>query len=308
MQLNEFNAKVDTLLKKKGMMPGKKSKVIIKSFYEHFLAQAWINHCWYGDGDKMIDLLLDDKNLLAGDQFNKNFIKPLSELMSPKLTANKTWTALINSLITFKGERIGAGEFYFPFVIKDWEFQKDGGTSDGYVAGGKREIKFGGASLKPIANASHRIIDHLVATIFQGNRPGPEKETKTSNGQSFDRWIKWFNTQKNKRQILLDFFTQLYPGRDVESMCKDLETATTCKAFYKIVGSNVLKWYKDIDGFDSLVIIDLKKMKVANIADVNNLEIFTTLKFSWATKRGSNKGNSSGDIRQVADGYVNISM
>jgi hypothetical protein len=306
MQLNDFKAKVDTLFAKKGILPGKKKQVVIKAFYEHFLAQAWLWHTFHSDGEKMLDILLDDSQLLGSAQFNKNFYGDILE--QPSLSTNKTWQGLKTSLITFKGERVGGGEFYFLFVIAGWKFQKDGGTSDGYVAGGKREIKFGGASLKPIANSAHRVIDNLVATVFEGNRPGPAKETKKTNGQSFSRWLAWFDTKADKEQVLLDFFTPLYLGQDVTSMCKELLTARTCKDFYHIVGKTVLKWYKDIEGFDSITIIDIKKMKMANIADVNNLAIFKTLKFDVATKRGSNKGSSSGDVRQLADGYVNASI
>jgi hypothetical protein len=306
MSLTIFETKVNQLLTKRNMMPGKKSKVIVKSFYEHFRAQAWYWHCIHNDGFEMIEILLDDSKLIGSEQFNKNFYKDIFQ--QSDLLQNKTWKDLMPSLITFKGERIGAGEFYFPFVVDGWEFQKDGGTSDGYVAGGKREIKFGGASLKPVSNAAHRAIDHLVTTVFEGNRPGPAKETKKTNGQSFDRWLQWFNQQSNKEQKLLDFFTGLYPGQNVTTMCKSLLTADTCKKFYSIVGSNVLKWYKDVDGWDSLVIIDLKKMKIANIADVNNTDMFKNIKFDWVTKRGNNKGNGSGDVRQLADGYVNIKI
>jgi len=294
-----FKATVDSLFAKKGMLPGKKSKVIILSFYNHFLAQAWRYHSEYGDGVQMLNILLNDSSLIGGEQFNKNFYGDIPQ--QKELKFNKTWNKLKPSIIRFNGERIGAGEFYFPFVIQGWKFQKDGGTSDGYVAGGKREIKFGQASLKPIANASHRVIDDLTATVFEGNRVGPLKPNKNSQGQSFERWLAWFDQRDNKEQKLLEFFTPLYLGQDVGPMCKKLIDARACKDFYYVVGSYVIMWYKDIDNFDSLILIDIDKMKMANIADVSDLTMFPTLKFDWVTKRG-------GDIRQLADGYVNVKI
>lgn len=299
MNIQQFQTRADQLLTKRGMMPGRKDKVIIKSFREHFHAQAWYYHSIYGDGAEMFDLLIDDQLLIGGERFNSNFYEEIFE--QPQLKTNKTWQSLKPSLIQFKGERIGAGEFYFPFVIQGWEFSKDGGKGDGFVAGGKREIKFGGASLKPTKNPSHRAIDRLNQTVFKGNRPGPEKPGSTSRGQSWDRWYQWFQQQKNPKEILTEYFTELYPDHDISGLVDDLLQADTCRKMYDTVGRYVLDWYKKIDGWDSLVIIDLKKNRILNIADVTDLSKFPKLEFAWVTAR-------SGDVRQHADGYVNVKI
>lgn len=299
MTIKLFEDKVNELLCNRGMLPDRRDKVIIKSFYEHFRAQAWFYHSLHGDGFEMLEILLNDSKMIGNQQFNSNFYLDIFE--QDELKSNKTWKSIKSSIIQFKGERIGAGEFYFPFVIEGWEFSKDSGKGDGFVAGGKREIKFGGASLKPTKNPSHRIIDQLNATVFEGNRPGPENLTKTSKGQSWNRWWTWFNTKSNKKGILNDYFSQLYPDHDVTDLVNDLMLVNNCKDFYDTVGKYVLKWYKKIDGWDSLVIIDLKKNKILNIADVSDLTVFPKIGFSWVTAR-------AGDVRQHADGYVNIKI
>lgn len=297
--VQDFQARVDRLFQHRGMMPGRRDKVIVKSFYEHFRAQAWYHHCINGDGVTMLEVLIDDAQLIGADMFGSNYYGPLPQ--QAVLAHNQTWRALRPSIISFKGERIGAGEFYFPLVIQGWQFQKSGGRNDGVVAGGTREIKFGGGSLKPLRDASHRIIDHLNATVFQGHRPGPENETQKSRGQSWSRWHQWLHDQPDPRSVLEEYLSRLYPGHDVQDLVRDLLVIKECSDFYRRVGQEVMRWYQAIDGWDSLIIIDAVQDRMANIADINDLSQFPTLRFVWVTAR-------EGDVRQHADGYVNVKI
>ena len=294
-----FQQQVDQVLGRRGMMPGRRSKTIVRSFYEHFSAQAWYHHCRHGDGTAMLAVLADDSALVGGQMFQKNYYGPLPQQAA--LAQNRTWQALRASVIRFKGERIGAGEFYFPLTVQGWEFQKTDGRNDGFVAGGMREIKFGGGSLKPTRDPSHRIIDHLNATVFQGNRPGPENATVRTRGQSWDRWIQWFRAQPRAQDLLTEYLSRLYPEHDVAPLVRDLMPISDCREFYHRVGHEVLRWYRAIDGWDSLIIIDALQDRMANIADVDDLTTFPTLRFSWVTAREN-------DVRQHADGYVNVKI
>ena len=82
-------------------------------------------------------------------------------------------------------------------------------------------------------------------------------------------------------------------------MCTALASAEDGKEFNKIIGKEVLKWYKEVDKWNSLIIIDQEKMLIGNIADVNNLDMFKNIKFEWKSERG-------GDTQAITDGYVNI--
>jgi hypothetical protein len=62
-----------------------------------------------------------------------------------------------------------------------------------------------------------------------------------------------------------------------------------------------LEWYKDVDKWDSLIIVDQDKETIANIADVNNLSHLPNVKFEWKSERG-------GDTQALTDGYVNIKI
>jgi hypothetical protein len=185
-------------------------------------------------------------------------------------------------------------------VIQGWTFERKDGKGDGKVAGGIRELKKNGASLKPLAKEL-RVQNELNKMVFQGNRPGPLNPNTKSKGQSFARWEQWFKAQSNQEQILLEYFTNLYPGRDVVQMCTNLMHYKDGKDFYNIIGREVLKWYNEVDKWDSLIIIKEEEMIMTNIADVNNLTLFKNIKFEWKSERGA-------DTQAITDGYVNIKI
>jgi len=287
-ELNTFEQKVDQLLTKRKMKHA--HTIGLKAWNKHFLAHSWLAHCRCGDGFEMLDILLDDSKLISGDIFNSNFLKSFEEIYPEQLRSNRAWQSSMKSYVEFKGKGLGAGELYLAMVIDGWSFERTEGKGDGKVAGGIREIKNNGASLKPLAEAI-RVQDQLNEEIFKGNRAGPITK--------FDVHFDWIKKQKDPESIYLQYFTRLYPGRDVKDMCKQLATAKTGKDFNDIIGKKVLSWYKDVDKWNSLVIIDQDKGMIANIADVNDLTMFSNLKFEWKSERG-------GDTQAITDGYVNI--
>ena len=290
MSILDFEKKVNQLLTKRKMMPSR--KIGLQAFCKYFMAFAWEAHSRMGDGFEMLDILIDDDKLIGGDQFNSNFVKKFEELYPASLKGNRSWQHLMPSLVAFKGKGLGVGELYLALVIQGWSFERTDGKGDGRVAGGIRELKNTGASLKPLAEAV-RVQDHLNKTVFKGNRAGPVSR--------FDEHQAWIKQEPNAEAVYFEYFRQLYPGRDVKDMAKKLAAAKTGREFYDIIGKEVLKWYKTVDNWNSLVIIDQDKMRIANIADVNNLSMFTDLKFDWKSERG-------GDTQAITDGYVNIKI
>lgn len=288
MQLNDFKIKVNQLLTKRKMMPSK--KIGLNAFCKHFLAHAWLAETEEGDGSEMLDILLDDTKLIGGDQFNSNFIRKFEELYPEALKANRAWQHLMPALVQFKGKGLGVGELYLALVIQGWTFERTDGKGDGKVAGGIRELKNNGASLKPLAEAI-RIQDELNKTIFEGHRAGPVTK--------FEDHQQWIKTKANPAEIYKQYFSKLYPGKAVDDMCNALATVKNGSEFNKIIGNEVIKWYKEVDKWNSLIIIDQEKMLIGNIADVDDLSIFKNIKFEWKSERG-------GDTQAITDGYVNI--
>jgi hypothetical protein len=291
MSIQQFETKVNELLTKRKMMPSK--KIGLKAFSKYFLAFAWEAHSRHGDGFEMIDILLNDNNLIGGEKFNSNFVLKFEDLYPDALHNNQTWQRLMPVLVDFKGKGLGVGELYLALVIQGWSFERTEGKGDGKVAGGIRELKKNGASLKPLAEAI-RVQDKLNTTLFEGNRAGPVTRWERDHK-------KWISTKPNAEAIYKDYFSQLYPGRDVSKMVKALAKAKTGQEFQDIIGREVLSWYQDVDKWNSLVIIDQEKMIIANIADVNNLTMFKKIKFDWKSERG-------GDTQAITDGYVNIKI
>lgn len=278
------------------MLPAK--TVGLKAFAKHFLAHAWLAHSLEGDGFEMLDILIDDSQLVGGEVFNTNFVLKFEEIYPTKLKDNRAWQHLMKSLIEFKGKGLGVGEMYLALVISGWTFERTDGKGDGKVAGGSRELKNNGASLKPLASKDappKKIQDHLNKTIFEGHRAGPITK--------FNDHLNWIKTKPNPEEIYLSYFTQLYPGRDVSEMCKKLANVKDGKEFNNIIGREVLRWYRDVDQWNSLVVIDQKNMSIANIADTSDegLKTFYNIKFEWKSER-------SGDTQAIPDGYVNITI
>ena len=288
MSIKIFETKVNQLLTKRKMMPSR--KIGLRAFCKHFLAHAWLADTIEGDGLAMIDILLDDSKLIGGELFNSNFILRFEDLYPEALKTNKAWQRLMPTLVEFKGKGLGVGELYLALVIQGWTFERTDGKGDGKVAGGIRELKNNGASLKPLAEAI-RVQDDLNKTIFEGYRAGPITK--------FEEHQTWIKTKSNPTAIYKNYFSKLYPGRDINAMCTALASAEDGKEFNKIIGKEVLKWYKEVDKWNSLIIIDQEKMLIGNIADVNNLDMFPSLKFLWLSAR-------AGDSQAITDGYVNI--
>ena len=289
MDIKQFTDKCNMLLTNRGMYPAKTTG--LKDFVKHFTAHAWLAHSLYGDGDAMLDILLDDAQLVGGEIFNTNFYLRFDQIYPTALKNNKAWQQFMTALIGFKGKGMGVGEMYLALVIAGWKFDRTNGKGDGMVAGGIRELKNNGASLKPLAEAI-RVQDQLNRTLFEGHRAGPITK--------FDNHLQWIRT-KDALSVYTNYFTQLYPGRDISELCTKLATVQSGREFYDTIGKIVLKWYQEIDHWNSLIIIDQKKMMIGNIADVTDLSQFPKVKFDWKSERG-------GDTQAITDGYVNISI
>lgn len=290
MNISQFETKVNALLTKKGMM-GKKN-IGLKDFCDYFTAFAWLAHTKGGDADAMLDVLMDDTKLVGGDMFNTNFSLKFEQLYPKALEGNQAWKHLMPALVGFKGKGKGVGEMYLALVVQGWSIDRVDGKGDGKVAGGIRELKKNGASLKPVAKAI-RIQDQLNQTVFEGHRAGPVTK--------FSEHREWILTKSNGVDIYKEYFGKLYPGRDIDSLAERLYNVTTGTDFNNIIGHQVLEWYKDVDKWDSLIIVDQDKETIANIADVSNLKHLPNIKFEWKSERG-------GDTQALTDGYVNIKI
>ncbi len=289
-EYQRFEHQVRQLLIKRNLMPS--NKIGLQDFCRYFMAFSWEAHSKMQDGFQMLEVLADDQKLIGGDQFNSNFVKRFDELYPTALQGNRAWQHLMPSLVSFKGKGLGVGELYLALVIQGWSFERTDGKGDGHVAGGIRELKNNGASLKPLADAV-RVQDRLNETLFEGHRAGPLSK--------FESHQAWISTKPNPEQIYQEYFEQLYPGRDVSEMVKKLAAAQSGREFYDIIGREVLKWYQTVDNWNSLVIIDQRKQLIANIADINNLSMFTDLRFEWKSERNR-------DTQAISDGYVNIKI
>jgi hypothetical protein len=293
-----FDTKVTDLLSKRGMIPSVGTG--IKHFVDYFRAFSWYAHTIHGDGDNMLDILLDDNNLISNVILDSNFLKPLAKFYPSALSNNNSWKYLFETLLRYTPKGVGVGELCFPLIIQGWSCI---GNGDGtlFRAGEilRLELKKNGASLKPNREIL-RVQKELNRRVFEGHRAGPAR--------NFKQHRDWIKTKPSAETIYLEYFPNLWrdfkDSPDVEHMCKRLATIDDCKMFYNVIGTTVLKQYKQIDGWYSLIVIDPTKMFIANLVDISDigLQIFgDKLGFRWISDSGK-------DTQAVSDGYVNITF
>lgn len=295
MKLQDFENRSINLLTSRGILPAKHDAA--ERFAGDFIAYGWLYHSKFGTGQEMLDLLEDDSNLNPGTCFSTNFSGNLKDLIVSSLLENTTFAELLNVLVNNKAKGVGVGELVLPLLIAGWRFSND---SDGIHNGEKKEIKMNGASLKPVATGvtEKGLIDTLNTKYFNGLKPGL--------GKVHQNHVRFIHTLKEHEQLTtyIDYFTNLYPGKDIKPMARQLlDNIQDLDAYNTILGKNVMKWYKDTDGWTSIVIIDPNTLDLVNVTDIDsvNTEDNVQLAFRPVMSRGR-------DTQAVPDGYVNVSI
>jgi hypothetical protein len=290
MNKNEFEQKCNELLTKRQLYPSQHTAA--NRFCDDFKVYAW----WHADNDatEFFDLLLDDSLMVPSTKMNTNFSCNLKDLIAPSLRENATFSSMLPTLVQSKGKGIGVGELVFPLIINGWTFATSG---DGFCLGGKREVKENGASLKPVETGvtEKGTIDRLNKQYFQGYKPGIVK----THSKHVD-YLSQFGVDDIK-QIYTNYFTELYPGNNVTSLAEEITDNYICPTHFNwTLGKHVLKWYKTIDQWHSIVVIDPVSLDMINVFDVDDLDK------SWV--KFQSKMDRARDTQAVPDGYVNISL
>lgn len=295
MKLQDFEQRSISLLTSRGILPAKHDAA--DRFANDFIAYGWLFHSKYNTGKEMLEMLEDDDNLNPGDCFNINFSGNLKDLVVDKLIKNTTFSDLLNVLVNNKAKGVGVGELILPLLISHWRFSNE---SDGLYRGEKKELKRDGASLKPVTTKETKkgLIDQLNAKYFNGLKPGNK-----SSQPAHSKYIKGLSKDK-QLSVYKSYFAELYPGNNTDAMAEQLlENIDNLSAYNTILGKNVMKWYREVDGWTSIVIIDPDTLDIVNIADIEsvNTEENIQLSFRPVMSRGS-------DTQAVPDGYVNVSI
>ena len=282
----DLEKRIDKLLTNRGIVGHTAADRFISDF------KAYL--CYYdmtteGDANTTLELLEDDANLVSSDLLNTNFSTTFEDLLPSALHNDPIFPKLFRKLIDNKGKGVGVGELALPLIIAGYSFSND---SDGVLdCGAKVEIKKKGASLKPVKGGLTKkgIVDELNKKYFNGTVPGMKIKSKFN---------KHLNEVKDP-SVYADYFAELYVGCDTSELAKEVEDVYTDKiAFCTAVGKFALKNYKRVDGWNNIMFVDDEKMRLLNIADVDNVDDLG-LRFHPVLRRG-------GDTQAIADGYVNV--
>lgn len=290
MNKNEFEQKCNELLTKRQLYPSQHTAA--NRFCDDFKVYAW----WYSESnpEELFNILSDDSLMVPSTKMNTNFTCNLKDLISPALKENQTFSSMLPTLVQSKGKGIGVGEMVLPLIIEGWTFATSG---DGYCLGGKREVKENGASLKPVETGvtEKGIIDKLNQKYFQGYKPGIAK-----SHPKHAEYLSQFSNDEIK-QIYTNYFTELYPGNNVTALSEEVASDySSLNHFNWTLGKQVLQWYKTIDQWHSIVVIDPTSLDMMNIFDTVNIDE------SWV--KFKSKMDRVRDTQAVPDGYVNISL
>lgn len=291
MNRNIIISRIENLLDNRGLESN--LHIAVGKFRKFFIA-FYLYHFNEYESEFILKVLEDDDELIKNDLLFENFRGSLFDYLLPnKLKDNIKFKEFIKNLLDFTNKGIGIGEMVLPLVIHDYEFSA---KYDGKFRGGsyRVQIKQNGASLKPITTGltDKGLVDRLNKEFFNGNPPGYTTFTKFKNH---------YNNIRDAQDQYYNYFTKLYPNTDTQTLVQDLvKVYHHPESFNNVHGKWVLSRYKDIEGWNNLMMIDNDKHNVVNICDINDIESLN-IRFSPKFYRGK-------DTQALPDGYVNIFM
>jgi hypothetical protein len=304
-EYNTFIKKYEELINKRFTQT--KKNVAQKAFKTLLLDALWISHCTYFDGLELLDILIDDDNLVEATQLSQNFVGNITTLLTDKINNNQSFQNSFPKLLGFSSKGIGNGELLLPLLIRGWKKED---SNDGVLNGKVVEIKnFDGGSMKPVKSGmtSKGHIDELNARLFGGSFNAKNKIVKNGHPpfhseKEHKEHLVVLNNIEDKKGTYLEYFSQIL-AKDksevndlVDDLLLNIIDMAKCKRIY---GEYVLKEYKEIDGFDIIMLINPEDGYMVSIADFDNVP--TNVEFTAKMIRGK-------DTQATPDGYVNIKV
>ena len=291
----DIKRRVKKLFKRKGLLIHTAGRSCMKNFRAHLVHDHVFGKL---DADVILSILENDECLVDPSILLTNFSVSIFDLFPSDLQNNKAFRKLFGILTESKGKGVGMGELALPLIIRDFRFSN---SNDGEFYIGdqiyKVEVKNGESSSLKILKAAvtqQGFIDKLNETYFNGTAPGMRSP------KEFMKHLKTILDPK----VYIKYFAELWPGTDQRELIEEVVTNEAYKDMVKMcnaLGKFALKEYQKIDGWNNIIMINMKEMVLVNVADtsanIDNLKI----KFTPKMKRLSDK-------QAVPDGYVNISI
>jgi hypothetical protein len=286
----EFEKRVDSLLNKRGLLEDR--HVSVARFRKDFKVYSWYLFDTDEMREELLSILENDDKLIDWKVLETNFQGNFMEYFIPvELRNNPLFIELVKQLILTNGKGVGVGELVLPLLIRDYEFSNE---SDGRYGDKTSELKNDGASVKPLKTGltDKGLVDKLNKEYFGGFKPGARTEKDFQNFLSF---------VTDPQKQFGEYFQKLYPTLDTTELTENVVKVYQDKEeFIKVVGEWAVKEYKKTDGWNNLLIINPKNLKVINIFDPNDLN-GVNLRFTPKFVRGR-------DTQAIADGYVNLNI
>ncbi len=253
------------------------------------LFNGWYHHSEYDDGFEMLNLLKSNK--IDSTVIKKNGIYDIMDLLDSDLSSNKTFIALFDDLNNINGKGVGKSEHLMRLLFAGYDNARS--DCDGTLDGKPIEIKSlqSVCSFKPIKTGTTKpgLVDDLNKRHY--------------NVEKTDKPVVLFNKMKQgSKSTLHTYFSQLYPTKDVTAMVDNLSPLNDRVSFSDTIATQHLKWYKENDGWESIVFIHPESRTLIVLHDLSEVTSLIPygLKSSVRLKRCK-------DTQAVADGYSGVS-
>ena len=205
----------------------------------------------------LIDLISDPKNLIPGSAFEGDVVRDnLLNIISKKIKKNKAFKETATNILRFKqGRAVGAGEGFLTVFGKN--SQKSKRKNDLDIDGTDIEVKAspngGMFTIDDGSGDKGKGVDQMNKRYFPYLKKGSEFKLEDP------RFIEYI-TEKGKSH-LKSYFTELYPVMDDSDISKITNITwnnlgKNRKELSDLVKDIIFKYYKQLHGFDSFIVID----------------------------------------------------
>jgi hypothetical protein len=253
------------------------------------LYNGFFHHFKHNDGFEMLKLLKTKK--IDSNVIHENGVYNIFDLLDSKLSSNKTFRAIFNDLNNINGKGVGKSEHLMRLLFAGYDNTRT--DCDGTLNGNPIEIKSlqSGCSFKPIKTGTTKIglVDDLNEKYY--------------NVEKTDKPIVLFDKMKlGTKSTLHSYFSELYPTKDVTVMIDNLSPLSDRVSFSDIISTQHLKWYKENDGWDSIVFLHPESRTLIVLHDLT--EVTSLIDYGLKSKVSLKRCK---DTQAVSDGYSVVS-
>tara|TARA_B100000131_G_scaffold299358_1_gene319780 strand:+ start:367 stop:1419 length:1053 start_codon:yes stop_codon:yes gene_type:complete len=253
----------------------------------------------------------EGSQLMTASDFKSNWNGNIDDKIGNKITTNETFNLMKTRLISdnaFRGQRVGAGEFFCCLFGKNGKKKKEKeGGGDIEIDGHGLELKGGGGLMRTHDSTKFRMSDELRMELKKKLKMPPVEGSKGyfKPAKANDPHVIEIKKLSGKDQlnIINWYLSRLYPKFPppwIKDIAKDWQKNIGTSKIFEKFGSYNLLYYQQTDKWDSIMLIRETDGFCVNISDVKTASK-QPITFSVNYNRG-------GDTNAVPDGSGKVHL